>query len=115
MSPRTIRRVVLVVCVLGIAGMIVSSIAERTGAAITAGLVTAIAVVGLLLVTSVAPPGAFGPPVVDEELAADVEHRVADLVAAGADEAEVRSLVRAVRRASRGESGQTWVAPAQHR
>jgi hypothetical protein len=91
---------VLAVCALGIAGMIASSIAERTGAAITAGLITAVAVVCLLLVTAVAPPAAFGPAVVDEEAAADVERRVADLVEAGADEAMVRSLVRAVRRSS---------------
>jgi hypothetical protein len=92
---------VLAVCVLGIAGMIVSSIAEATGAAITAGLITAVAVIGLLLVTAVAPPAAFGAPVVDEEAAADVERRVAELVHAGADEAEIRSLIRAVRRVER--------------
>jgi vacuolar-type H+-ATPase subunit D/Vma8 len=101
MSPRWIRRAVLLTCVLGIAGMIVASIAERTGVAITAGLITAVAVVCLLLVTAVAPPTAFGSPVVDEEAAADLEQRVEDLVAAGADEAEVRSLVRAVRRVQR--------------
>jgi hypothetical protein len=81
--------------------MIVSSIAERTGAAITAGMITAVAVVCMVLVTAVAPADAFGGPVVDEDAAADVERRVAELVAAGADEAEVRSLVRAVRRLSR--------------
>jgi hypothetical protein len=97
-SPRWIRRLVLATCALGIAGMIVASIAERTGAAITAGILTAIAVVCLVLVTAVAPPEAFGAPVVDDAAAADVERRVADLVAAGAEEAEVRSLVRAVRR-----------------
>lgn len=91
----------LATCALGIAGMIASSIAERTGAAITAGLVTAVAVVCMVLVTAVAPAEAFGPRVVDEAAAADVERRVADLVAAGADEAEVRSLVRAVRRMER--------------
>lgn len=101
MSPRWIRRLVLVTCVLGIAGMIVGSIAERTGFAITAGLVTAVAVVCMLLVTAVAPPSSFGPPVVDPETAADVERRVEALVAAGADEAEVRSLVRAVSRMAR--------------
>jgi hypothetical protein len=101
MSPRWIRRAVLATFVLGIAGMIVASIAERTGAAITAGIVTAVAMLCLVLVTSVAPDG-FGSRVVDEEAAAEVEHRVADLVSAGADEAEVRSLVRAVRRLERG-------------
>lgn len=101
MSPRWIRRAVLATCAAGIVGMIVASIAERTGAAITAGLVTAVAVVCLLLVTAVAPPQAFGAPVVDEEAAADVERRVAELVGAGADEAALRALVRAARRVDR--------------
>jgi hypothetical protein len=101
MSPRWIRRIVLATCALGIVGMIVASIADRTGAAITAGLVTAVAVLCMLLVTAVAPPSAFGPPVVDEQAAADVERRIADLVAAGAEEAEVRSLVRAAVRMAR--------------
>lgn len=101
MNPRWIRRAVLATCGLGIAGMIAASIAERTGAAITAGLVTAVAVVCMVLVTAVAGPEAFGRPVIDEEAAADVERRIADLVAGGADEAEVRSLVRAVRRVDR--------------
>jgi len=101
MKARWIRRAVLVTCVLGIAGMIVSSIAERTGAAITFGLVTAVAVVCMVLVTAVAGPAAFGNPVPDDDAAADVERRVAELVAGGADEAEVRSLVRAVRRLDR--------------
>lgn len=105
MTPRAIRNVALAVCVLGIAGMIVSSIAERTGAAITAGLFTAVAALCLLLVTTVAPPGSFGPPVVDEEAAADVERRVAELVAAGADEAQVRALVRAAVRMARRSPG----------
>ena len=91
----------LATCALGIVGMIVASIAERTGAAITAGMVTAVAVVCMVLVTAVSPPEAFGRPVVDEAAAADVERRIAELVAAGADEAEVRSLVRAVRRLTR--------------
>jgi hypothetical protein len=38
---------------------------------------------------------------VDEGAAADLERRVEALVAGGADEDEVRSLIRAVRRLSR--------------
>jgi hypothetical protein len=64
-------------------------------------MVTAVAVLCMVLVTAVSPPEAFGHAVVDEAAAADVERRVEDLVAAGADEAEVRSLVRAVRRLER--------------
>ena len=67
-SPRTIRRLVIAVFVIGIAGMIVGSIADNNGVAITFGLLTAAAAVGLILVTASAPPGAFasgGSPRVD--------------------------------------------------
>ncbi|CAN5169462.1 hypothetical protein BH18ACT4_BH18ACT4_15480 [soil metagenome] len=102
MDARWIRRLVILVCVAGIAGMIAGSIAERTGAAITAGLISAVAVLCLILVTATAGPAAFGrSPGVDEGLAADVERRVASLVTGGADEAEVRSLVRAASRLRR--------------
>jgi len=90
---------VLVVCVVSIASMIVASITNHVGAAIAAGSVAAIAILCLMLVTAVAGPGGFdAPPAVDETAAADVERRVQSLVATGADESEVRSLVRAVRR-----------------
>jgi hypothetical protein len=104
LNPRWIRRAVLVVCVLSIATMIVTSITDHVGGAIAAGSVAAIAVLCLVLVTAVAGPEAFGSaPPIDEEAAADIERRVASLVAAGADESEVRSLIRAVRRLGRRE------------
>lgn len=102
MSPRWIRRAVLAVCVAGIVGMIVSSIAGSTGGAATAGLVTAVAILLLIVVTATAGPDAFGAPApMDEYAAEDVERRVEALVAAGADEAEVRALVRAATRLGR--------------
>lgn len=102
MPARWIRRGVLAVCVLSIAGMIVASITNHVGAAIAAGMAAAIAIVCLILVTAVAGPEAFGGPApIDEAAAADLERRIDALVASGADEAEVRSLVRAVRRVSR--------------
>jgi hypothetical protein len=102
LSPRWIRRIVLAVCVLSIATMIVTSITDHVGGAIAAGSVAAVAILCLMLVTAVAGPGAFGPPPpVDEDAAADVERRVEALVAAGVDEGEVRSLIRAVRRLDR--------------
>ena len=114
MSPRTIRRIVWLVFVAGIAGMIVGSIRDSNGFAITAGLVTAMGALGLILITSVAPPGSLAKPRdgdaggqeaaptdatttasrVDEAVARDVERRINDLVAEGADEDEVRLLVR---------------------
>jgi hypothetical protein len=100
-SPRWIRRIVLAVCVLAIAGMIVSSVTSHNGVAIATGLTAAVAILCLILVTAVAGPEAFGAaPPVDAAAAADVERRIEALVANGADEADVRSLVRAVRRLS---------------
>ncbi len=95
MSPRTIRRLVIVVFVGGIAGMIIGSIADNNGVAVTFGLVTAVAAVGLILVTAVADPTALGSSgAVDEVAAASVEEQVEHLVAEGADEHQVRELVR---------------------
>ncbi len=111
MSPRLIRRLVVLVFVGGIAGMIVGSIKDSNGAAITAGIITATAALGLILITSVAPSGSLArpartsgeddggtgadaAPVFDERIARDVEARVQALVVAGADEDEVRKLVR---------------------
>jgi hypothetical protein len=99
MSPRTIRRIVVVVFVLGIAGMIIGSIADDNGVAVTFGLITAAAAVGLILVTSAAGPDAFQPPgasaaPVDQEAARSVEEQVGRLVDAGANEVDVRELVR---------------------
>ena len=92
----------------GIAGMIIGSIADNNGLAITFGLVTAAAAVGLILVTAVAGPDAFTPnrstpgpeatgrdagPATEED-AARLEGQITELVAGGADEAAVRALVR---------------------
>ncbi len=98
-SPRLVRRVVLCVFVLGIAGMIAGSIADNNGTAITFGLITAVAALALVLVTSVSPPGSLAKPgttvttEVDERLAADLEDRIGALVTDGADEEAVRKLV----------------------
>lgn len=95
MSAVAIRRVVWVLAVLGIAGMIVSSIDDNTGAALTFGLVTAVAVLCLIVATAVA-----GRP--DEAQAARVEALVGEVVAQGADEPTVRRLVGEAVRLGRG-------------
>ena len=98
-GPRGIRRIVIVVFVLGIGGMIAGSILDNNGFAITFGLITAIAALALVLVTQVSPPGSLAKPgkpvapVIDERLAADLESRIETLVADGANETEVRKLV----------------------
>ncbi len=93
MSVSTVRRLVVVVCVAGVAGMIASSVAGNNGAALTFGLVTAAAVVCLMVATAVA--GTPSSPAHDDAdvQAARVEEAVERLVARGADEAEVRALV----------------------
>jgi hypothetical protein len=56
----------------------------------------------LIVVTAAGGPAAFGErPPVDEVQAAAVERRVQALVADGADEEEVRALVRAATRLGR--------------
>jgi hypothetical protein len=101
MKPRTVRRLVLVVFVAGIGGMIAGSIADNNGVAITFGIITAIGAIGLILVTSVAGPGAFSParrggadPAATESIALEVEAGILELSAAGADEDSVRMLVQ---------------------
>ena len=95
MSPRRIRALVIAVFVVGIAGMIVGSIQDNNGTAVTFGLLTAAAAVGLLLVTSVGGTEAFAKaPVFDEEAAARLEARIVELIEGGADEHAVRELVR---------------------
>ncbi|UDY36925.1 hypothetical protein [Dermatobacter hominis] len=92
MDPKIVRRLVLVVFVGGIAGMIVGSIADNNGIAITFGLVTAVAAICLMLVTSVTSRDQG--VTFDEGRAEEMESRIQDLVAGGADEDRVRSLVR---------------------
>lgn len=95
MSPRAVRWTVIAVCVGGIAGMIVSSIADNSGAALTFGVITAVAVLVLIAVA------ASSPRPMSEADAEALEARIQELVASGADEAAVRALVRQARRAGR--------------
>jgi hypothetical protein len=92
MSPSVVRRVVIAVCAAGIGGMIASSIADNTGAALTAGLVTAVAVLCLIVATAVTGARGVG---VTELLATDVEDRIGALADVGVDENELRALVSA--------------------
>ncbi len=99
MSAKVVRRLVLAVCVVGIAGMIAGSIADNNAFAMTFGLATAAAVLVLLAVNAVV--GGPGDP---DLTARDVEYRVERLVEAGADEGELRALVRAAVKLGRGGS-----------
>ena len=93
MTAQLIRRVVIATFVGGIVGMIVGSIADNNGVAITFGFVVAIAALVLMVATAINPARPVGA--VDETVANRVEEHVAALVEAGADEHAVRELVRA--------------------
>ena len=94
MTPRTVRRVVIGVCAVGIGGMIGGSIADNNAVALTFGLITAVAVVCLMVATAVSGSGTpTRATAFDDEQAARVEQLVAGLVAQGAPEDAVRRLV----------------------
>ncbi len=108
-SPAAVRWAVMAVFLLAIPGMIVASINGSTGVAVTLGLLAGGAAIVLIAVTAVStgriPPTASRPArsaarrdAEAEAEAEGIEHRIQALVAAGAPEQEVRSLVRAARR-----------------
>lgn len=116
MAPTSLRWAALAVFfVVGIPGMIVSSIRDNNGAAATFGLLAAVAALVLLAVTA-ATTGRLDPDDGYGERGGSVdakgrsgeqlEGRIAGLVAAGADEAEVRALVGDAVRFGRQRSGQ---------
>ena len=86
MTLRVLRWAVIAICVVGIAGMIIGSIADNNnGVVVTFGLITAVSII-----------------VLDEALAEEIEAHVQALVAAGADEVSVRDLVGKATRLHRG-------------
>ena len=100
---RAVRWAVIAVCVIGIAGMIVGSIGDDNGVALTFGLVTAAAALCLIVATAVttgqpntstASTASVERGAFDEVQAARVEELIQRLVAEGASEDEVRDLVR---------------------
>jgi uncharacterized membrane protein YfcA len=91
---KAFRIVCALIFVGGIVTMIVTSIASNSmGVMITTGLVTAVAAIVLLAVSSAVQGKPFGG-IADDIAAERVERRIGQLVAAGADEEVVRSLVR---------------------
>ena len=82
--------------------MIVGSVKDNAGFAITAGIVGAIAIL-CLMVGNAVYVGTNGGAA-QEALAAELDARVQDLVAAGADETAARAVVRKAIRFGRGEA-----------
>ena len=102
MFVRVLRPVCGVIFVAGIAGIIVTSInGNNAGWVLTIGMVTAVAAVVLIAVTAALPRPRID--VFDDVVAERIEQRIAALVAAGADEAETRALVRDALEMVRGQ------------
>ncbi len=78
----------IAVCVTGVAGMIATSVAGSNAAALTFGLITAAAVLCLMVATAVG-----GATAGEAEAGARVEALMQRLVDEGANEAKVRELV----------------------
>lgn len=92
-SLRVIRLVCIALFVAGIASMIVASLADNNiGAVLTAGIVSAIAAIVLLAVTTVTSQRRSME--FDEADAEILEREIERMVATGADDAAVRALVR---------------------
>ena len=93
MSLRVIRIVCIVIFIAGIAGMIVTSInGNNVGLVTTIGLTTAISALILMTASTVANKRRLD--VFDDAKAERIERRIAELRAKGADETELRALVR---------------------
>ena len=92
-AVRAIRAACIVCFVGGIAGMIVASLADNNiGAVLTAGIISAIAAIVLLAVSTVAAQRRLAE--FDDADAEILEHGIRRLADSGADESAVRDLVR---------------------
>ena len=101
MTINTLRRVVAFICVLSIAGMIVLSIRENIGGAMSSGIVGTIAM--LCLITGNAIHAGTNGGGAQEALGAELDARVQELIAAGVDEEHARSVVNKAIRFGAGQ------------
>lgn len=93
MSARIIKVVCFSLFLAGIPGLIISSIAgNNEGWVLSIGMVTAVAALVLIAVSAVTASRRLDA--FDDVIAERVEARVRTLLEAGADETEVRALVR---------------------
>lgn len=106
------RGVAAVLWVSGIVGMIVSSInGNNNGWVVTFGCITGVA--SLCLFTATAAVRREPIDVFEDALAERLEEQVQGLVAQGADEEAVRSLLRDALRLGRGRAGRERATAAQ--
>ncbi len=87
-----VRVIVMAVCGAGIAGMIVTSIADSTTGALSFGLLTAAAIATLFVANFVARGST--PTSADEALASRIEADLTTLEHHGIDRARVRRVAR---------------------
>jgi len=100
MARRWIPRVCAVVFVCGIAGIIIASVnGNNAGYVLSIGLAIVLAAVALLTYGAVTAKGRIDA--FDDAAAEQLEAQVTALVAAGADEQQVRALVRDAMRVGR--------------
>ena len=93
MAVRIVRSVCFALFLAGIPGLIVSSIAgNNEGWVLSIGMTTAVAALVLIAVSATTATGRL--EAFDEVVAERIETRVRTLVDRGADETEVRALVR---------------------
>ena len=96
-ATRLITRACIAVFVCGIAGLIISSVAgNNNGVVLTIGGFIAVAAIVLMAVNTVTVRDRIDA--FDEAAAEQLEAQVAHLVEQGADETDVRTLVREARR-----------------
>ena len=100
MAIRLITRVCIAIFVCGIAGLIISSIAgNNNGVVLTIGGATVVAAIVLMAVNTVTVHERIDA--FDDAAAEQLEAQVARLVEQGANETDVRTLVREARRSGR--------------
>jgi hypothetical protein len=105
MTIRQLRLVVAILCALSIAGMIVGSVKDNNGLALTAGVFGAIGVLCLVVGNAIHIGTNAGGA--QDALGVELEARVQDLVATGVDEQAVRQIVRRAVRLGRGDGSRS--------
>jgi hypothetical protein len=101
MTIKLLRRIVVLCCVISVAGMIVTNIKGAIGGAMAFGMFGAVAMLMLIVGNTLIRPSNQGGA--QEALAAELEARVKELIAGGAPEHEVRDIVRKAVRFGQGE------------
>lgn len=101
MTISLLRRISTLFIIGSIAGMIVMSIKNNIGGAITAGAIGAGSILCLMTGNAIHVGNNAGGA--QEALAAELEARVQDLIATGADETAARGVITKAVRLGRGE------------